>query len=287
MKKICIIKFGALGDVLRTTSLLRKLKEKPCEITWVTGPGSKWIIQNSLIDYPVVYSHRLELGPFDFLYNFDEEKEACQLAEEIEATVKKGYGWKGNAFVPFDESSAYAYEMTQNDELKFKKNKKTYQQIIFEVAGEIYKGEEYVLENIEPRSVQVDIGLNYMVSPKFPLKTWPLWEAFASAYQEKATISVQKIFPSIQGYIDWISGCDTIITTDSLGMHLAIALKKRVIALFGNTSSEEIDLYGRGVKITEKLPCSPCYKKTCLFPSVECMEQITPEKVWKVYSENK
>lgn len=48
----------------------------------------------------------------------------------------------------------------------------------------------------------------------------------------------------------WISSCDYIVTHDSLGLHLALAMKKPFIALFGPTSSHEIDLYNLGVSVS-------------------------------------
>src|SRR5574338_19185 len=65
-----------------------------------------------------------------------------------------------------------------------------------------------------------------------------------------------------------------IISGDSFGMHLAIALKKFVIAWFGVSCWSEIDLYDRGVKIyQEDLFCSPCWKKQCPY-DLECIKNL-------------
>ena len=51
--KICIIKLGALGDVVRTTPLLLGIKEKypESEITWITKSNAKEILEdNKLIN---------------------------------------------------------------------------------------------------------------------------------------------------------------------------------------------------------------------------------------------
>lgn len=67
---------------------------------------------------------------------------------------------------------------------------------------------------------------------------------------------------------------DVVITGDSFGMHLAIALKKFVIVWFGVSCWTEIDLYDRGVKIIPSgLECSPCWKKSCPF-NLECISMI-------------
>lgn len=74
---------------------------------------------------------------------------------------------------------------------------------------------------------------------------------------------------------------DVIITGDSFGMHLAIALKKYVIAWFGLSCWTEIDLYDRGVKLfQEDLFCSPCWKKVCPF-DLECIKMIDLDRIIK------
>lgn len=73
--------------------------------------------------------------------------------------------------------------------------------------------------------------------------------------------------------------CDVIITGDSFGMHVAIALKKYVIAWFGLSCWSEIDLYERGMKmIPEGLFCAPCWKRECPY-DLECIAMIDLEKI--------
>jgi heptosyltransferase-2 len=76
-----------------------------------------------------------------------------------------------------------------------------------------------------------------------------------------------------------VSLCDVMVTGDTMAMHIATALGKPVVALFGPTSHAEIDLYGRGMKIVpEGLDCLGCYLSDCeVRPS--CMERITAEQV--------
>ena len=77
----------------------------------------------------------------------------------------------------------------------------------------------------------------------------------------------------------FMSICDIVITGDSFGMHLAIALKKYVIAWFGLSCWSEIDLYDNGEKlIPEGLECSPCWKKVCPY-NLECIQMIDLKKI--------
>ena len=70
-----------------------------------------------------------------------------------------------------------------------------------------------------------------------------------------------------------------VITGDSLGMHLAIALKKYVIVWFGVSCWSEIDLYDRGIKIyQEDLFCSPCLKKQCPY-DIECIKNLDLNRI--------
>ena len=85
---------------------------------------------------------------------------------------------------------------------------------------------------------------------------------------------------SFDEYMDWIAGCKVLVTSDSLGVHLALAMKKSVVVLFGSTSGEEIYYYGRGASIYPKFgnmlneyQCVPCYNPTCK-KEKHCMDFI-------------
>ncbi len=73
--------------------------------------------------------------------------------------------------------------------------------------------------------------------------------------------------------------CDLVITGDTFGMHLAIALRKHVVVWFGVSCWSEIELYGRGVKlIPDGLECSPCWKHECPY-NLECIQMIDLDKI--------
>jgi len=70
-----------------------------------------------------------------------------------------------------------------------------------------------------------------------------------------------------------LAACHMIFTGDSLGMHMAIALKKWTVAWFGPSCHQEVDMYGRGAKILTKAACSPCWKRSCDKP-IMCYDQV-------------
>lgn len=75
-----------------------------------------------------------------------------------------------------------------------------------------------------------------------------------------------------------VAACDLVVTGDSLGMHMAISQKKYVIAWFGPTCAQEIELYGRGTKVLTKATCSPCWKRTC-DKSQMCYDQVDLQEI--------
>ncbi|MBD3310350.1 hypothetical protein GF351_03970, partial [Candidatus Woesearchaeota archaeon] len=89
---------------------------------------------------------------------------------------------------------------------------------------------------------------------------------------------------SLRDFASKISLCDAVVTSDSLAMHIAIALKKETVVLFGPTSYSEIELYGRGMKIIPKMDCLCCYRNTCSM-SPNCMDSIEVDQVFSAVKE--
>jgi ADP-heptose:LPS heptosyltransferase len=84
---------------------------------------------------------------------------------------------------------------------------------------------------------------------------------------------------SLRQFMALVNLCDVLVTADSLGLHVALGLGKKVVALFGPTSAAEIDVYGRGIKIVPDSECACCYLRQCdREPS--CMDEIDVESVF-------
>ena len=64
-------------------------------------------------------------------------------------------------------------------------------------------------------------------------------------------------------FVALIDLCDTLFSGDTMAMHVAIARGKHVVAFFGPTCEQEIDLFGRGEKLIARVDCGPCYKRNC------------------------
>ena len=80
--------------------------------------------------------------------------------------------------------------------------------------------------------------------------------------------------------IDLMSLCDTVISNDSGLMHVAAALDKHLIAVYG--SSDPHHTPPMSPKATVEylgLPCSPCFKRTCPLGHLDCLKHIKPSQV--------
>ncbi len=74
---------------------------------------------------------------------------------------------------------------------------------------------------------------------------------------------------------------DVFVTGDTLALHAATALGRKVVAYFGPTSAAEIDAYdGQITKVQSDLDCLVCYKPRCDFEP-NCMNSIAVEAMVK------
>ena len=73
-----------------------------------------------------------------------------------------------------------------------------------------------------------------------------------------------------------LSGAAAVVSCDTGPMHLAVALGKEVVALFGPADPGRTGPY-RGRVVRASLPCMPCNRRR--FDNPLCMEAITPQEV--------
>ena len=85
-----------------------------------------------------------------------------------------------------------------------------------------------------------------------------------------------------------IDACDVILTNDSGPMHIAAALDKRTIAMFGPTDPEKTGPFGDNslVLSAENLDCLKCLKRVCPAGTNDCHKNIDPVRVAELLTEN-
>ena len=91
---------------------------------------------------------------------------------------------------------------------------------------------------------------------------------------------------SLRQFLALLEKADLFIGVDSGPMHMATAMRTRVIALFGPASPSAVGPIADGqhavVTKQESFACSPCAQTVCHIPNNSCMSAITIEDVWTV-----
>jgi heptosyltransferase I len=89
---------------------------------------------------------------------------------------------------------------------------------------------------------------------------------------------------SLPEMIEWIRISELVITNDTGPMHVAAALKRPIIALFGPTDPDDTGPYGQRhnvIQVTD-LPCVPCLKDYCSFKEpLACLHGIAQSTVYE------
>lgn len=86
--------------------------------------------------------------------------------------------------------------------------------------------------------------------------------------------------------IDVMSLCNTVISNDSGLMHVAAALDKKLIAIFGSSDPYHTPpMHPDAVIAYLKLECSPCFKRTCPLTTPDahlaCLKNISAQQIAK------
>lgn len=326
-QRILIVHLGALGAVVRATSILKAIQKKypSSHITWVTDAPAQGLLKNHSKIQRVLTTNSSDLLTlsaieFDVAFVIDKSLKAAGVLAQTRA--REVFGFKANplsgAILPATAAAEELWQLGLNDQKKFFENVKPETQLMIEalelgkfqrdpydidlsleekleVSKRQYQwslfGEKVILgfntgcsDVIAAKKWTVDfhreIIQNYCSDPRFQvvLLGGPEDSERNCKIAEGLNVINSSTTAGLRDGLISVAACDLVVTGDSLGMHMAIAMRKFVVAWFGPTCAHEIDLYDRGISLLADAPCAPCWKRTCQKDKM-CYDLVAPEKV--------
>jgi len=325
-ERILLVKLGAMGDVLRTTSCLAPLKERypRSHITWVTRSnavpliaGNRWV--DRVLSIEGHYLEYLQTERFDLVLGLEADPLTAAIAALAHAETKRGFVADGRGgVIPLNAAAREWWHLGLDDDLK-QRNRISYGEWLYAicdlplpVAHPVFEPSAQALARVaqllRERCPEAHgrVCFNTGAGSRWNEKRWKAryYGELAGMIRARnpgaAVVLVggpeetdfnRALLASNPGFVDGgvdnsvddfaalIAACDWILTSDSLGYHLACAVGTPAVCLVGPTSPWELDLYGRNRVLYSHLDCIACYRRTCPFATT-CMDLLAPSAIW-------
>ncbi|MDD5618533.1 MAG: lipopolysaccharide heptosyltransferase II, partial [Candidatus Omnitrophica bacterium] len=183
--------------------------------------------------------------------------------------------------------------------------------VSFDDALELWpakQDDEFIKRALNDRGISENdkvVGLAIGASLKWPTKNWPI-----ENFSQLSKALIQKGFKVVllgEGYlkekleffpedknivsfigdtnlsqlISLIKRLNVLVTPDSAPMHIASAVKTKIIALFGPTDPKKHIPPAKEIEVLVKhIDCQPCYKRNCVNKEkMACLKKISVEEV--------
>jgi hypothetical protein len=266
---ILIAKLGATGDVVRTTTLLRRFA---ADVSWLVEAKNAVVlqdIQENLRCVPWEERDVLRDRRYDLVVNLEDSLEVGEFLKTLEVEQLWGaYADSENKMRYTDDSQQWfdlsiisRHGREQADRLKFE-NRCTYQALIFKGLGFCFEGETYRLPESVETDLKGDVAIAAQAGPIWPMKKWAYYSDLKHALEKEGFVT--NVLPkrsSLLEHLADVQGHRCLVGGDTLPMHLALGSEVPCVTLFTCTSPWEIHDYGLQKKIVSPLLGEFFYKR--------------------------
>jgi len=263
-----MVKLNATGDVVRTTTLLRRLQG---DVTWITAPNNI-VLLDRLAENVRCFSWADRFAArdrdYDLVINLEDELETAQFVagtryKQLFGSYLNGQGvsYTDDARGWFDLSLISVHGREKADQLKLQ-NRRTYQELIFAGLGLRFEGEEYLLPEPAATELAGDVAIAPVAGSVWPMKNWAYYDQLKCKLEAAGLrVNVLPHRPSLLEHIGDVKNHRCLVGADSLPMHLALGTGTPCVTIFNCTSPWEIYDYGIQTKIVSRLLAEFFYKR--------------------------
>lgn len=312
MKKVLIIRTGAIGDVVETTGLVDALVKEGCSVDYLTGKIPAMLLENNPhINNVFVLNKKNYSYVIKLAMKFKKEK------YDIILNLQPSIRFKILSALSFP-NKIYEYKKSQKYhavENFFETGKRAIKELSLDKNIHLYIPEELINEK---RALldenKIHICFNTGASGARKGRKWCIeyWQKLAKMIFDNYNAQIYvvgsqedfenakdlfKKFPQIKSFAGkttivetaaLLANADIVISGDTGPLHIASALNTICIGLYGSCPVKRSGPYGeKHFTIASDVSCSPCNRKTCKYsdnPTDDtlCMREIMPEKVFNL-----
>lgn len=264
-----------LGDLIRSTILVQCIGE---DYIWLTDSRGKellkWFVKSEKLVTFDDFQDQKNSKTLQ-IYNLENYVFNEKIFSDLDGTWNGHIYERGRVF-----PTNNLIELTTAYVSLPKDIQKSWQQLLVEGMGFRWEEQDYSFPIKIKEMEKKDIGLNNHVHLEWTSKHWPKenWENIYRCLKKNYSVSWQKGLNNFEQYLNWINSHKLIITCDTLGMHLASALRKKTIAIVGPTECNEFS-YDRTyfIKPNDR-NCMPCNSPSCKLEK-SCLNEIPSKKI--------
>jgi len=293
--KTLIIKLGASGDVIRTTTLLHLFDDG---VDWITSdlnsilleglPRVNKIIKESELTFTNFYN-------YDLIVNLEDTVDAAKIVEAINHKEVFGSYLNKSGNITYTDSSKDWFDLSliskhgieKANQLKFE-NQKSFQELIFTGLGFKFNHHQYLLPVTIPSILTGDVAISSKAGKVWPMKNWAYYNQLADHLREQGYIV--NFLPHRKTILEHLADVRShshLISGDSLPMHFALGSNIECISLFICTSAAEIFDYGVQQKIISPQLEKYFYRRDFDEDSVKSISFDTVTKAFEQLKEKK